>query len=139
MNALDTNILLYAHDPRDVAKQAMAVSLIQSLADGVLLWQVACEYLAASRKLEPLGYNRAQAWEDIRDLRRVWTTILPKWDILDEVERLSRSFSLSFWDAMIIAACLQGGVTRLYSEDFSAYPRVDNLEIVNPFKSSVTV
>lgn len=35
---------------------------------------------------------------------------------------------------MIIAACLEGGVTRLYSEDLDAYPRVDGLEIVNPFK-----
>jgi predicted nucleic acid-binding protein len=137
MNAVDTNILIYAHDPRDPAKQAIAVAIIQSLVDGVLLWQVACEYLAASRKLEPLGYNRAQAWQDIRDLRRVWTTMLPKWNILDEVERLSSSYSLSFWDAMIIAACLQEGIIRLYSEDFDAYSRVDRLEIVNPFRSSV--
>jgi hypothetical protein len=30
---------------------------------------------------------------------------------------------------MIIAACLEGGVTRLYSEDFDAYPQVDGLEV----------
>jgi hypothetical protein len=46
------------------------------LTEGVLLWQVACEYLSASRKLEPFGYNRAEAWLDIHDLRQVWTTIL---------------------------------------------------------------
>ena len=28
MNAVDTNVLIYAHDPRDAAKQAVAVSLI---------------------------------------------------------------------------------------------------------------
>ncbi|MCL0098694.1 hypothetical protein M1O16_02395 [Dehalococcoidia bacterium] len=83
MNAVDTNILFYVPDPRDPAKQATAASLVQSLTDGVLLWQVVCEYLAASRKLEPLGYRRSQAWEDIRDLRRVWTTILPGWGVLD--------------------------------------------------------
>jgi hypothetical protein len=44
MNAVDTNVLLYVHDPRDVTKQATAANLLQSLADGVLLWQVACEY-----------------------------------------------------------------------------------------------
>ena len=77
MIAVDTNILFYVHDPRAPAKQATAASLVQSLMDGVLLWQVACEYLAASRKLEPLGYNRLQAWQDICDLRLVWITILP--------------------------------------------------------------
>lgn len=46
------------------------------------------------------------------------------------------SYSLSFWDAMILAACLESGVTRLYSEDFGAYQQVDGLEIVNPFKES---
>jgi hypothetical protein len=49
MNAVDTNVLLYVHDPRDVTKQVTASNLLQSLTDGVLLWQVACEYLAASR------------------------------------------------------------------------------------------
>ncbi len=75
MRAVDTNILFYAHDPRDAVKQDIAVSLIRSLTDGVLVWQVACEYLSASRKLESLGYSRADAWRDIRDLRYVWSTI----------------------------------------------------------------
>jgi len=135
MDAVDTNVLLYAHDPRDAAKQATAASLISSLTDGVLLWQVACEYLSASRKLEPLGYDRAQAWQDIRDLRRVWTTMLPGWNVQDRAERLLAAYSLSFWAAMIIAACLEGSVGRLYSEDFDAYPRINGLEIVNPFKA----
>jgi predicted nucleic acid-binding protein len=50
MNAVDTNILIYVKDPRDARKQAVAASLTSSLTDGVLLWQVACEYVAASRK-----------------------------------------------------------------------------------------
>lgn len=136
MNAVDTNILLYVHDPRDPGKQATATALLQSMTDGVLLWQVACEYIAASRRLEPFGYSRAQAWRDISDLRRVWTTILPSWSVLERAELLLDSYSLSFWDAMIIAACLEAGLTRLYSEDFDAYPHVDGLEIVNPFAGS---
>jgi predicted nucleic acid-binding protein len=51
MNAVDTNVLIYAHDPRDPVKQNQAVALIASLTNGVLLWQVACEYVNASRKL----------------------------------------------------------------------------------------
>jgi predicted nucleic acid-binding protein len=46
MNALDTNVLIYAHDPRDAFKQAIALSLVESLDDGALLWQVVCEYLS---------------------------------------------------------------------------------------------
>jgi len=133
MNAVDTNVLLYANDPRDPAKQAMARSLMRSFTDGALLWQVACEYMSASRKLEPLGYTRVQAWQDIRDIRRLWSTVLPTWDILERAENLLGRYSLSFWDAMLISACLEAGIARLYSENFDAYPRIEGVEIVNPF------
>jgi predicted nucleic acid-binding protein len=135
MNAVDTNILVYAHDPRDRKKQATAVSLIESLLDVALPWQVACEYLSASKKLEPFGYGREQAWQDVRELRLVWTTVLPSWEVMDRAQYLSDRYSLSYWDAMIVAACLEAGVTRLYSEDFSGYRGIDGLEIANPFDS----
>ena len=35
---------------------------------------------------------------------------------------------------MIIAACLEVAIERLYSEDFDSYPKIGNLQIVNPFK-----
>ncbi len=136
MNAVDTNVLIYAHDARDPRKQSTAVSLIQSQADGALLWQVACEYLSASRKLEPQGYSLQQAWQDIRDLQSVWTTILPSWHVLERAETLMGSFSLSFWDALILGACIESGVDQLYTEDFDAYPTVQGLEVVNPFAPS---
>ena len=133
MNAVDTNILIYVNDPRDPTKQAIASSLIASMTEGVLLWQVACEYLAASRKLEPLGYNRVQAWQYVRDLQQVWHTALPTWSVLNRAEDLMNRFSLSYWDAMIVASCLEVNVQTLYTQDFG-YSNIDGLSIVNPFK-----
>ena len=51
MIALDTNILIYACDKSDARRQQVALDLVSGTADGVLLWQVACEFVAASRKL----------------------------------------------------------------------------------------
>lgn len=136
MNAVDTNILIYVNDPRDPLKQKIAASLIPSLTEGVLLWQVAGEYLAASRKLESLGYNRLQAYQYIRDLQQVWYTALPTWKVIDRAENLISRFSLSHWDSMIVAACLEANVKRFYTEDFG-YSSIDGLEIVNPFKGVV--
>lgn len=133
MNAVDTNILIYVNDPRDPAKQRVATSLITELVDGVLLWQVATEYLAASRKLEPLGYDKTQAYQYVRDLQQVWYTSLPNWSVLDRAENLHNRFSLSHWDAMIVAACLDINIQILYSEDFG-YSNIDSLTIVNPFE-----
>lgn len=135
MNAVDTNILIYVNDPRDPVKQANAISLVSALTEGVLLWQVACEYLAASRKLEPLGYDKTQAYQYVRDLQKVWYTALPTWSVIDRAENLMNRFSLSHWDSMIIAACLDANIQVLYTEDLG-YSSIDELKIINPFKNS---
>ena len=134
MNAVDTNVLIYAHDPRDPVKQNKAVALIASLTDGVLLWQVACEYIAASRKLAAYGLSQPQAYADLRRLRSAWTPVLPSWAIMDKAENLMVSGNLSLWDALIVAACIESGVNRLYSEDIDASTTaLTGVAIVNPF------
>ncbi|MDT5121039.1 MAG: hypothetical protein QOC96_521 [Acidobacteriota bacterium] len=134
MNAVDTNILIYTHDPRDAVKQNKAVQLVASLTDGVLLWQVACEYVAASRKLAAYGLNPQKAFAALLRLRNVWKPTLPTWTVLDKAENLMTTGNLSSWDALIIAACLEGGVTRLYSEDMdSSLTAQTGIAIVNPF------
>ncbi|MFN5516595.1 MAG: PIN domain-containing protein [Cyanobacteriota bacterium] len=134
MNAVDTNILIYVNDPRDSVKQQAAVYLVSNLTEGILLWQVACEYLAASRKLESLGYDREQAYQYIRDLQQVWYTALPTWSVIDRAENLMSRFNLSHWDSMIIAACLEANVQTLCTEDLG-YSSIYRLKIVNPFKA----
>jgi predicted nucleic acid-binding protein len=133
MNAVDTNILIYVHDRRNVKKQAIAESLVRTLPQCVLLWQVACEYIAASRRLEPFGYSKEKAWVDIHKLRALWVTQLPTWEMFERTEQLLTRYSLSSWDALIIAACLEAGVSRLYSEDFDSSAKAEGLGIVNPF------
>lgn len=96
MNAPDTNVLFYARDPRNPRKQAIAIDLIASLSDGVLMWQVACEYLAASQKLAVYGYSPAEAMADIGVFSRLWKTALPAWSALDRADNLRTRFGLSF-------------------------------------------
>jgi predicted nucleic acid-binding protein len=134
MNAIDTNILIYAQDPRDTVKQGAAQDLIVSLAEGVLLWQVACEFVAASRKLTNYGFTIERAWDILGEIRQVWGLALPDESVLNLARTLLQAHDLSFWDAALAAACVRAGVRRLYSEDFGdPAPRLSGLEIVNPF------
>jgi predicted nucleic acid-binding protein len=133
MNAVDTNVLIYCHDSREPDKQQTAIALVSSGGDFVLLWQVACEFLAASRKLLPVGFDLDKAFIELRKLRAVWRFEEPTEQVLDRAEELVSRFSLSFWDAILIAAALEAGADRLYSEDFSAYPNIDGMDIINPF------
>ena len=102
MTAVDTNILIYAHDLRDPRKQRTAFDLLRSVRDGVLLWQVACEYLSASRKLEPQGFSYENAFADVATMRATWAVPLPTWGVLDRA-RLLRSAGFSHWDSLLVA------------------------------------
>lgn len=134
MNAVDTNVLVYVRDPRDPVKQQDAVRLTTGLVDGALIWQVGCEFVAASRKLAPFGFTQVEAWRELERLRQLWTVILPSENVLLRAEQLTATHNLSFWDSMLVAACIEGGVTRLYTEDFdTSLSRATGVEIVNPF------
>jgi predicted nucleic acid-binding protein len=137
MNAVDTNVLIYARDPRDPVKHQRARQLTAGMPDGGLLWQVACEFVAASRKLTSVGYTQAQAWRELEELRAVWPLILPSENVFVGAENLTTAVKLSFWDAMIVAACKEAGITRLYTEDFDAsLSKATGVEIINPFDAN---
>jgi predicted nucleic acid-binding protein len=133
MNAVDTNILIYANDSREPEKRKIAQKVSAELTDGVLLWQVACEYIAASRKLEAYGFTQQEAFSDLGYLRRAWPAVFPNWNVIEGAEDLLKNYSVSFWDSVLVSACLQAGVKTLYSEDFSDQSRENGLIIINPF------
>ena len=121
-------------DPRDPAKQQAAVKLTTGMGDRALLWQVACEFVSASRKLAPFGFTQAEAWRELERLRQLRTMILPSENVFTRAERLTATHNLSFWDSLLVAACIDGGVTRLYTEDFDAsLSKTTGIEIINPF------
>src|SRR5271168_4603178 len=117
MIALDTNVLIYACDRADPMRQAKALELIASTSDGVVLWQVACEFIAASRKLAAQGFTQEDAWNRLTDLLSLFSLVAPTPQALLRARELHLKQGWSFWDAMIVAAGLDCGVTRLYSED----------------------
>lgn len=84
--------------------------------------------------MESLGYDRAQAYQSIRDLQQVWYTALPTWSVINRTETLMSRFTLSHWDSIIIAAGLEANVHTLYTENLG-YSSIDGLEIVNLFKA----
>jgi len=68
----------------------------------------------------------------LTEFLELFPLLLPSEPVLKRAAILQRRDRWSFWDAMIAAACLEGGVSRLYSEDLPGRP-APGLEIVNPF------
>jgi predicted nucleic acid-binding protein len=133
MIAVDTNVLIYACDQSDLRRQAIAIDLIASSTDGVLLWQVACEFLAASRKLNKQGFTPAQAWNRLMEFQDLFPLVLPTATNLTHARELHVAHSVSLWDALVLAACVEAGVDTFYSEDVPGLETSETLRVVNPF------
>ena len=138
MNAIDTNILVYLFDPSAPLKQARAQQLLDDLVlrpqETVWLWQVAVEFLACLRKASKKGaLAPEQVAVDFRRLLQLFALRLPTVQILERSFALHERYSLSHWDSLLVAACQDAGVTRLYSEDMQHGADYDGVKIVNPF------
>ena len=138
MNAVDTNVFIYALDDDEPDKQAKAHDLIDRLvltpADTLLLWQVAGEFLSCLRRWEAAGHLTAADVEaHFRDVLALFPLRIPTARVLEITFDLRARFSLSHWDSMLLAACKEGGVQTLYSGDLDAGTDYDGVRVVNPF------
>jgi predicted nucleic acid-binding protein len=139
MNAVDTNVFVYAFDDDEPVKQSAAVDLIHQLsqtpAETVLLWQVAAELLACLRRWQSAGKVSATDVEaHAHNVLAMFSLILPTPNVIERSINLTTRYSLSHWDSMLIAACIESEIDCLYSEDMGAGASYDSVTIVNPFR-----
>lgn len=138
MNALDTNVLVYFLDDSEPTKQKKAQELHTQLCrpplNTVLLLQVAGELLNRLRKWQAVKrVSSADVESHVRDLLAAFPLVAPSEQLFAHYFHLYTRFSLSHWDAMLLAACKEAGVTTLYSEDLQAGIDYDGVVVVNPF------
>ena len=88
MIALDTNVLIYSCDQADRQRQKKALELVSSASEGVLLWQVACEFVAASRKLSSQGFTAGHAWDRLAEFLALFPLMLPSAGAFEHARRL---------------------------------------------------
>ncbi len=134
---LDTNVLVYLVDREaDPRKRAIANGLVTGavhLGTAVVSAQVVQETLnVVTTRLTPhMPPAGAQEF-----LRRI---LLPIWQVQPTPALFSRALALreryqfSFYDALIVAAALEGGCARLLSEDLQHGQQIEGLTIHNPF------
>lgn len=127
----DTNIVVYAF--LDVAKRERALDLIAS--GGVISAQVLNEFTNVARR------KRQRDWSDIERaisvIRARFPDIMPLTaDTHAAALDLARDHGLAFYDALIVAAAIEGKCDILYSEDMQNGRTIGGLAIVNPFLES---
>lgn len=138
MIGVDTNIALYAFDDRDPAKRKLARSLLRNLSSGsepsVLIWQVLGEFVSQLRRWQSLKWiDESRLRRNVAWLRRLFPVVIPNPAVIDRALDLVSAHTLSHWDSMLVAACLEAGVDTLYTEDMGAPRTIESLKLVNPF------
>jgi predicted nucleic acid-binding protein len=142
---LDTNILLYSisRDPTEATKHDRAVALIEA-GNNALSVQVLQEfYVQATRPTRPDPLPHEIAAGLIRTWLRFKVQDISVPVMIGALE-IKAAYSLSYWDAAIVAAARALGCRELYSEDRELYSEdmshgreVDGVTIINPFRSSL--
>ena len=136
---VDTNVLVYARDASEPAKQAVAAEWLRELwaeQRGRTSVQVLSEYYTTvTSKLRP-GLPADDAWEDVTALF-AWEPQNIDRHVLARAREIERRHSLSWWDSMIVAAAQLQNCDTLLSEDLQNGWVCGAVIIRNPFVDRV--
>jgi len=135
---VDTNVFVYGRDASEPEKQALAQQWIE------VLWKNRCGrtgiqvlneyYVTVTRKLDP-GLEAEKAWQDVEDLL-AWDPAIADAALMKRGRDLTHRFSLSWWDALIVAAAQASGCRYLLTEDLQHGQEMDGTQILNPFHTT---
>jgi predicted nucleic acid-binding protein len=137
MNAkvfIDTNVLVYAHDVDAGCKQSAAVNVLRELWDqdsGAVSMQVLQEFYST--------VTRTLASTLPKDEARLIVNYYARWCVATTPTEIQRAFQIedqariNFWDAMIVAAAIRSGASRILSEDLNPGQIIAGIKIENPF------
>jgi predicted nucleic acid-binding protein len=134
MNAVDTNVLAYSVDGDGKTKRVRALQFLDMLSSETILpWQVVCELGSVLTQFARTGRTKADPAEVTSAFCLRFSVWMPTEDLVAKGLRLSAAHQLSYWDALLLAACIDAGVTTLYTEDLQSRPVIEGVKIINPF------
>lgn len=132
---VDTNILVYAHDvdagKKHIASAEIVTGLWESRA-GIISTQVLQElYVTLTRKVRsPIPGNIAKR---LIQNYLVWEVAVNSGIMILRAMEIEAGYSLSFWDALIIAAAHTKNAQIILTEDLNDGQLIEGIKIQNPF------
>jgi predicted nucleic acid-binding protein len=141
---IDSNILVYAVDPREATKALTAIEVIKAVEDasaGITNSQVLIEFVSASTRADQrrgpnLTAVAAEQWVE------KWLAILEFRPITEamfrDAARGAAQHQMDIFDAQIWAAARASGA-RVVSEDMQSAAIIEGVEYVNPFLPDFTM
>ena len=133
---VDTNVLIYNEDHTDIAKLQRVSEWLDEVwtsRTGRVSWQVMAELNNnLRRKVRPVLNDGTV--RSIVSRYFDWKPVPPDEALFRRAWALQDRHSLSWWDALIVAAAAVAGCRYLLSEDMQAGQDFDGVRLVNPFQ-----
>ena len=132
----DTNILVYAFDRSESPKMRHARALIGETAQHhlpVISYQVWQEFAAAAIRKFRVRADAIDVMEAFEGFTGSMQMVHSSESMFASSIRLWNRYSLSWYDALIVAAALESDCGILYTEDMQDGLEIDGMRIVNPF------
>lgn len=136
---VDANVLVYARDAREQAKQPRAAEWIARLwrdHSGRTSTQVLSEYyVTVTRKVRP-RVTPEDAWNDVKSFL-AWRPQPIDEALLQRAREIERRHLLSWWDSMVVAAAQLQNCELLLTEDLHDGAVFGAVTIRSPFTLTV--
>jgi predicted nucleic acid-binding protein len=139
---IDTNLFIYAYDPRVRSKQDKALVLLRRLVvngRGRISTQILGEFFAAgTRRLDP-PLSPAEAADQVVALAAAWPVLTVTPLVVLEAARGASSHRLHYWDAQLWATARLNQIPLILSEDFVHERVLEGVRFLNPFETTFDV
>lgn len=134
---VDTNILVYAHDPKELSKHPRAVELIEELSgrrELVLTAQILNEFAwVLLRKRHLSGLEPELISLIVAEIASSSQVLPLTSDLTLSALTAVADEGMSFWDALIWAAAFHHQIPTIITEDFQHGRTVRGVRFLNPF------
>ncbi len=129
---LDTNVVVYAFDRADPAKQRIAIEVVEGSERLVVSTQVLLEswWVLTRRLAEPLDETQAS---EVIDQLCTLPVVSTDPQLVQQAIQTGLRFDIAVWDALIIEAARVAGCRRVLSEDLHTGQDFDGVVVENPF------
>ena len=130
---LDTNIVVYAFDGADPAKQRIAIEVLETGDRLVVSTQVLLEtwWVLTRRLAVPLDEDHASK---VIDELCALPVVSTDPELVRRAIESGRRFKIAIWDALIIEAARAGGCRLVLSEDLQSGQDLAGVVVKNPFE-----
>jgi len=133
---LDTNIFVYTLDGGSQEKNDRARELVRKAIDsrkGVVSYQVVQEFFNVAFRRFSQPMNIAEAEQYLMTVLRPLLAVHSSPALYFEALRITEKYEVSWYDSLMLAAAIEGGCEKVYSEDFQHGQKIENMKIENPF------